>query len=111
MGLNDHEQEILDEIERQFYEEDPELARAVKNLEKPSRVGVRLSLVGVVAGLAVVIGFFATNTIVAFLGFVLLVGSATTLVTGLRARGWSDKGSDSSDQESESGGRNPFNRD
>ncbi len=28
MGLNDHEQEILAAIERQFYEEDPELARA-----------------------------------------------------------------------------------
>ena len=111
MGLNDHEQEILDEIERQFYEQDPELARAVKNIERPARVGVKLSLVGVVIGLAVVIASFATNTWVAFFGFVLLVASATTLVTSLRARGWSDKGDDSSDQESESDGRNPFNRD
>ena len=111
MGLNDHEQEILDEIERQFYEQDPQLARAVKNIEKPSRVGVKLSLLGVVAGLAVVIAFFASNTLIAFGGFVLLVASATTLVTSLRARGWSDKGASSSDQESESGGRNPFNRD
>ena len=29
MPLDDHEQKILAEIERQFYEEDPELARAV----------------------------------------------------------------------------------
>lgn len=87
MPLDDNEQKILAEIERRFYEEDPELAHAVRNIRKPSRVSVRISLLGVIAGLAIVIGFFASNTIVAFLGFVLLVVSATTLVTGLRSRG------------------------
>lgn len=111
MGLNDNEEKILAEIERQFYEEDPELARAVKNIEKPSRVGVRLSLLGVVAGLAVVIGFFASNTVIAFLGFALLVGSATTLVTGLRARGTQFAPSGSSDEQPDSGGRSPHSRD
>lgn len=111
MGLDDHEQEILAEIEKQFYDEDPQLARAVKNIEKPSRIGVRLSLVGVVAGLAVVIGFFATSTIVAFLGFALLVLSGSALVTGLRARGWQNHPADVDDNESESDGHPPFNRD
>lgn len=110
MGLNDNEEKILAEIERQFYEEDPELARAVKNIEKPARVDVRLSLLGVVAGLAVVIGFFATNTIVAFLGFALLVGSATALVTGLRARG-SQLTPPANDEQSDSGGRSSHERD
>jgi hypothetical protein len=32
MPLDDKEQEILAEIERQFYEEDPQLAHAVKNI-------------------------------------------------------------------------------
>ncbi len=88
MPLDDHEQKILAEIERQFYEEDPELARAVRDISRPSRMGTRLAVLGVIAGLAIVIGFFAKNTLIAFLGFALLVTSATVLVTGIRARGW-----------------------
>lgn len=98
MALDDNEQKILAEIERQFYEEDPELAHAVKNIHRPVRVGVRLSLLGVILGLAVVVGFFAVNTIVAFVGFAILVVSATSLVNGLRSRGW---GVDRSEPEEE----------
>ena len=87
MPLDDKEQKILEEIERQFYEEDPELARAVQRIERPSRIGVRLSLLGVVAGLAIVIAYVSI-TWVAVLGFALLVASATSLVSALRARGW-----------------------
>lgn len=90
MPLDDNEQKILAEIERQFYEEDPELARAVRNIHKPARVGVKLSVVGMIAGLTVIIAFFATNTIIALAGFALLVGCTTTLITGLKARWWSD---------------------
>ncbi len=107
MGLNDHEEKILAEIEQQFYEEDPELARAVRNIEKPSRIGVKVALLGLLVGLAVVIGFFASSTLVALLGFALLVGSASALVTGLRARGWRERTSDSSDEQPDSGGRSP----
>ena len=87
MGLDDKEQKILADIERQFYEEDPELAHAVQQIERPARVGLRLSLVGVVAGLVIVIVYVST-TWVAVLGFALLVVSATALVNALRARGW-----------------------
>jgi len=87
MPLDDKEQRILAEIERQFYEEDPELARAVEKIERPSRFGVRLSLLGVIAGLAIVIAY-VTVTWVAVAGFALLVGSATSLVQALRIRGW-----------------------
>ncbi|MEA1903356.1 MAG: DUF3040 domain-containing protein [Actinomycetota bacterium] len=87
MPLDDNEQKILEEIERQFYEENPELARAVRRIERPSRVGVRLSLLGVVLGLAIVIAYVST-TWVAVGGFALLVASATSLVHALKARGW-----------------------
>lgn len=87
MPLDDNEQKILEEIERQFYEENPELARAVERIERPSRVGVRLSLLGVVAGLVIVIAYVSI-TWIAVLGFALLVASATSLVTALRVRGW-----------------------
>ena len=87
MPLDDNEQKILEEIERQFYDEDPELARAVERIERPSRVGVRLSVFGVVVGLVIVIAYVST-TLVAVLGFALLVASSTSLVTALRVRGW-----------------------
>jgi len=87
MPLDDNEQKILEEIERQFHEEDPELARAVERIERPSRVGVRLSLLGVIAGLVIVIAYVSI-TWVAVLGFAVLVVSATSLVSALRVRGW-----------------------
>lgn len=87
MPLDDNEQKILEEIERQFHEEDPELARAVERIERPARVGVRLSLLGVIAGLVIVIAYVSI-TWVAVLGFAVLVVSATSLVSALRARGW-----------------------
>lgn len=111
MALDDHEQKILAEIERQFYEEDPELARAVRQIAKPSRIGVRLAMLGVVAGLAIVIGFFASNTVVAFLGFGLLVGSAAALVTGLRSRAWRATDSEPQGEEPGPGWQDPFRRD
>ena len=87
MPLDDNEQKILEEIERQFYEENPELARAVRRIQRPARVGVQLSLLGVVLGLVVVIAFIS-NTVVAILGFAVLVASATSLVHALKTRGW-----------------------
>lgn len=97
MGLDDKEQKILADIERQFYEEDPELARAVREIERPARVGLRLSLLGVVAGLVIVIAYVST-TWVAVLGFSLLVASATALVSALRARGWNVSTKESDDE-------------
>jgi|SRR5918995_411209 uncharacterized membrane protein len=87
MPLDDKEQRILAEIERQFYEEDPELARAVEKIERPARVGVRLSVLGVIVGLAIVIAYISF-TWVAVVGFALLVASATALVNAVRLRGW-----------------------
>lgn len=87
MPLDDKEQRILEEIERRFYEEDPELARAVKKIEKPSRIGLRLSVLGVIAGLAIIIAYVSVTWLAA-IGFVLLVASATALVNALRLRDW-----------------------
>jgi hypothetical protein len=87
MPLDDKEQRILAEIERQFYAEDPELARAVEKIERPARIGVRLAVVGVLAGLAIII-VYVNITWVAVIGFALLVASATALVNALRLRGW-----------------------
>ena len=93
MPLDDNEQRILAEIERQFYEEDPELARAVKKIERPARIGVRLSILGIIAGLAIVIAYVSI-TWIAVIGFAVLVSSATSLVNALRIRGWRSRDSE-----------------
>lgn len=85
MPLDDREQKILADIERQFYEEDPGLARAVKDIDRrSSRNKVRLAVLGVVAGLATILFFFATNTFVALAGFAVLVVSATILAPEIK---------------------------
>ena len=61
--------------------------------------------------LAIVIGFFASNTVVAFLGFGLLVGSAAALVTGLRSRAWRATESEPQGEEHGPGWQDPFRRD
>lgn len=97
MPLDDKEQEILAQIERQFYEENPELAHAVRRVQRPTRIGARLSLLGVIVGLAIVIAY-VSNTWVAILGFALLVASATSLVHSLRSRGWRDSEVEADDE-------------
>lgn len=87
MPLDDNEQRILEEIERQFYEEDPALAHEIRNIDRPSRFGVRLPAVGLVVGIAVVLAAFTSQTLVALAGFALMVVSATALVHGVRTRG------------------------
>ncbi|HZD22766.1 MAG TPA: DUF3040 domain-containing protein [Acidimicrobiia bacterium] len=100
MPLDDKEQRILDAIERQFYEEDPELARAVQKIERPSRIGLKLSLAGVIVALAVIITYVEVLWI-AVAGFALLVASATSLVNVLRLRVWRSRGDDPDESEDE----------
>jgi hypothetical protein len=85
MSLDDREQQILAEIERQFYADDPDLVNAVKNIDRFGRFGVRLPLVGLVAGLAILLATFTANQFVAVVGFGLMAISA--LVHGIRSRG------------------------
>ncbi|MGA9597278.1 MAG: DUF3040 domain-containing protein [Acidimicrobiia bacterium] len=93
MPLNEDEQRILEEIERQFYEEDPELAHSVASASLRSRLRPhrRLAVLGFIVGLVVMvvslkIVWFAT------LGFILMLASAGWLAMTFR-RG-SDGGSD-----------------
>lgn len=86
MPLDDREQKILAEIERQFYEEDPELARAVENIDRTSTVKVRLAVLGAILGLAVILVFFALNIVFALIGFAVFVASITVLVPVIRER-------------------------
>ncbi|HUG74893.1 MAG TPA: DUF3040 domain-containing protein [Acidimicrobiia bacterium] len=88
MPLDDKEQRILEEIERQFYAEDPELAETVRSARLASRSSgrVRLAGFGLVAGLALMIGFFTRSTWVALVGFGIMVASAAALSSAVKHR-------------------------
>jgi hypothetical protein len=88
--LSDHEQRLLDEIEQALYAEDPKFAASVRSARTRSR-GHRsalLCVLGVVAGLALVlVGLIANLVVLSVIGFVLLVGSCGYAAQLLRGRG------------------------
>ena len=88
MPLDDREQQILAEIERQFYEEDPDLAHAVRNISGRglNRWSSRLAIAGVVVGVVVLLATFRYNTFIALFGFLLIVISTTAVLRGYRRR-------------------------
>ncbi len=94
MPLNEDEQRILEEIERQFYEEDPELARSVAeaSLRSKFRPRRRIAIAIFVVGLIVMLASFTTSVWIAAGGFVLMLASAGWLATSLRKS--SEGGSD-----------------
>ncbi len=87
MPLNEREQQILEEIERQFYEEDPKLAETVAKttLESVQRRSQRLAVIGFVVGL-VMLAFFTASTALAAAGFIVMLISAGWMTTNLRRR-------------------------
>ena len=105
MPLSDREQKILAEIERHFYEEDPALARAVRNIDRSPRTRLRLPLVGAICGLVIIGATFTASTWLALIGFALLVVSATYVVQAIRARG-----EDSTDDDEDPSSRRKIHR-
>ena len=89
MPLNEREQRILEEIERQFYQDDPKLAETVANttLQSVYRKWTRLAFVGFVVGLVVMLASFTRYTAVALFGFLVMVVSAGWIAMHLRRGG------------------------
>ena len=88
MPLDDREQQILAEIERQFYQEDPDLANAVRNISGRglSRLAGRLAIAGIFVGIITLIATFRYNTFIALTGFLMIVISTTAVLRGYRRR-------------------------
>jgi hypothetical protein len=90
MPLSEHEQKILEEIERQLYEQDPKFARNVASRAAKGhsarnlRRGIGLFLLGVVA----LFVFFADPlTLVGVAAFLLMLSGATLAYNGLKRSG------------------------
>jgi len=86
MPLDDREQRILEEIERHLYEEDPRLAHTVAKASfgNRERLRRRLAIVGFIVGVLVMLGSFTSSSLIAGIGFVLMVVSGGVIVMGLR---------------------------
>ncbi|MGQ0849074.1 MAG: DUF3040 domain-containing protein [Actinomycetota bacterium] len=111
MPLSDREQKILAEIERHFHAEDPSLARAVRKIDRSRRNDLRWPLLGVIAGLVAIGATFTSNTLIALVGFAMVVVSATYLIQAIRARAADqDNSGDEEGSSSRIKGRRRFRR-
>ena len=88
MALDDREQQILDEIERQFYEDDPKLAETVATttLAKISARQLKWAALALLVGGGVMLGFFTRNTPVAAGGFVIMVMAVAWIIAIVQRR-------------------------
>jgi len=86
--LNDREQKILEEIEKQFYADDPKLAQTVARttLESVSQRWTPIAIGGFVVGVIVMLAFFTNQVLIAGAGFILMVASAGWIAMDLRRR-------------------------
>lgn len=95
MPLDDREQKILEEIERQFYEEDPKLAETVRtaSLASISTRNLKWAILALLAGIGLMLGFFTRSTLVALGGFVVMVLAVAWIVAIVRRRAGMSLGS------------------
>jgi|307.fasta_scaffold154269_2 Flp pilus assembly protein TadB len=87
--LSEHEQRLLEQIEQALYAEDPKFASAVRagRSRMHTRRWIIISVVGVLAGLAVVlVGLTAKLVVLGVIGFVLIVASCVYVATMLRSK-------------------------
>ncbi|GAB3906088.1 DUF3040 domain-containing protein [Kibdelosporangium lantanae] len=103
MPLSEHEQRLLDQIERALYAEDPKFASTVgrARLRRPSRrrriQGAALFVVGVallVLGVVVQQFWFGGFPAVSLLGFLVMFFGALMTLTAIRRGGDSAEGAD-----------------
>ena len=77
MPLNDHEQQILDEIERRLAEDDPKLVEQVARTDLYTHLTRRIRLAGLAfIGGALLLMLFVVSVWIAVAGFVVMVLSA-----------------------------------
>lgn len=90
MPLSDHEQKILEEIERQLYEQDPKFARNVASRARKghSARNLRRGILLFVLGFVALFGFFAKPVLLlGVASFLLMLGGATLAYNGAKQSG------------------------
>ncbi|HUQ38683.1 MAG TPA: DUF3040 domain-containing protein [Acidimicrobiales bacterium] len=90
MPLSEEEQRVLREIERSFYENDPDFAHDVgsRTIWKDAGRNVKWGVVGFVVGLAFLLATFASvHPILGFVGFLVMLGCTFVIERNLRRMG------------------------
>jgi hypothetical protein len=92
MPLSEHEQRMLDEIERALYQDDPKFATSVNVTRMRRRRPILAALAFVLGLVMLVVGVIATQSILALgvvvsvLGFLVMVGAVGLFVFGQPGR-------------------------
>ena len=87
MPLSEHEQRLLEQMERALYAEDPKLASTLRgsDLRAVQRKRLVLGAVGLLAGLALLVAGVATQLVaIGVVGFLVMLGAAWYAYTGLK---------------------------
>ena len=83
--LNEDEERILAEIERQFHATDPASARRIGSttLQRYLARNCKWALAGFFAGLVILLAAFASSWVLGIFGFIVMVASAVVLIQNL----------------------------
>lgn len=87
MPLSEHEQRMLEQMERALYAEDPKFATALEGsgLRTHTRRRVYQAVVGFLVGIALLMsGMVAQQIWISVVGFLVMLGCAVLAVTGWR---------------------------
>ncbi len=87
MPLSDHEQRMLEQMERALYAEDPKFATALEGTELRTftRKRVYQAIAGFLVGIGLLMGGMVTQFIaLSVVGFLVMLGCAVVAVTGWR---------------------------
>ena len=89
MPLSEEEQRILGEIEQQLYASDPALAREIadSSVYRHAARNLRWAIAGFVVGTAILLGTLHISFVLAFLGFLVLLGCTLSIVRDVRRMG------------------------
>ena len=89
MPLSEDEQRILRQIEEQFYESDPKFAQQVgtSSIYRHALRRIRWAVLGLIAGLAFLIATLQMHFLVAFVGFLIMLGCAFVIERNIRQVG------------------------
>ncbi|MDP9392913.1 MAG: DUF3040 domain-containing protein [Actinomycetota bacterium] len=88
MPLSEHEQRLLEQMERALYAEDPKLASALRGADPRTHARRRVALAGLafLIGVAVLMGGVVAKIIpLGVVGFVLMVAAAFAALSNWRA--------------------------
>ena len=97
MPLSEHEQRLLDQIERALYQEDPKFASTVRQTDLRTHMRRRLRRAGLVLALGFVlllVGVVSTQIAISVAGFVVMVAALLLAMTSWKRLGQGSGGAD-----------------